>query len=154
MRLKKRAFLFFLFVAIAIVATVSVVYVLFFMTSGLSSAQTAGRLNSIYSRTQVILGNMSDDITALANHSIDNSTFIIRTANLKTGMTALRTELTEMRNVAFPTYKRSIDLLDLGIQWYIDALDYAQNLEFNRISQFLQWGTDDIIQSTYALPKS
>ncbi len=75
-------------------------------------------------------------------------------ANLKTGMTALRTELTEMRNVAFPTYTRSIDLLDLGIQWYIDALDYAQNLEFNRISQFLQWGTDDIIQSTYALPKS
>jgi hypothetical protein len=151
--LKKKAFLFFLFLMVAIVVTAFAVYVIFFLPSGLSSTETATRLNSIYSRTQVILSNMSDNIQDYSQ-GIDNSTYLTRMINLKNDMTALRTELTEIRKVAFPTYTRSIDLLDLGLQWYIDGLDYAQRFNFNSASQCLQWGTEDIIQSTYVLPKA
>jgi hypothetical protein len=153
LRLKNKTFLFFLVLTIAIVVIASVVYVVFFLPSGLSSSETASRLNNIYSQTQIILSNMSDNINDY-NQGIDNLTFSTRMVNLKNDMVALRTELTEIRKVAFPTYTRSIDLLDLGLQWYIDALDYAQRFNFNSASQCLQWGTEDIIQSTYVLPKS
>jgi hypothetical protein len=97
---------------------------------------------------------MSADINEYISQIINNVTFTARMANLKTDMVALKTELIGIRNVAFPTYTRSIDLLDLGLQWYIDALDYAQRFDFSSTSRFLQWGTEDVVQSTYAMPKS
>jgi hypothetical protein len=151
LRLKKWAYVFFIVVAIAIVATASAVYVFFFLPQGLSSADTAGRLNSLYSQTHAILGNMSDYIKDYSNHSINNSTFTTQIADLETKMTALRTDLTELKKVAFPTYVRSIDLLDQGLQWYADALGCAKNFEFDKTSLFLEFGTEDIIQSTYVL---
>jgi hypothetical protein len=152
LRLNKWTFVFFILVAIAIVATASAVYVFFFLPKGLSSAETAVNLSSLYSRTSVIMDNMSDDIKAYSNQSIDNSTFISRITSLETKMTALRTDLTELRKVAFPNYTRSIDLLDQGLQWYADAMGSAQNFDFKKTLQFNEWGTDDVFQSTNALP--
>jgi hypothetical protein len=151
LRLKKWAYVFFILVVIAAVAAASAVYVFFFLPHGLSSAETAGKLNSLYSRASVIMSNMSDYINDYINKSIDNSTFVTRIANLETEMTALRTDLTELRKVAFPTYIRSIDLLDQGLQWYTDALGYAQNFDFLNNSLFLKFGTEDVSQSTYVL---
>lgn len=146
--------MFFALVAIAIIATASAIYVFYFMPVGLSSGETAGRLQSIYSRTVFILNFMSDDMTALANRSIEPETFWTRMADLKNSMTSLRTELTEMKAVAYPTYTQSIDLLDQGLQSYIDALGYAHDLNFNQTSQYLQQGTEYITRSKNALPKT
>jgi hypothetical protein len=142
---------FFILVAVAIVATASAVYVFLSLPHGLSSAETAGKLNNLYSRTRVILGNMSDYIKDYVNQGISNSTFKTLIANLETNVTALRTDLTELRKVAFPTYMRSIDLLDQGLQWYTYALGCAQNFEFDKTSLYLEYGTEDLIQSTYVL---
>jgi hypothetical protein len=138
-------------VAIAIVAAASAVYVFFFFPHGLSSAETAENLSSLYSRTQVILSNMSDDIKEYSNQSIGNSTFTTRMTNLQTKMTALTTDLTELRNVAFPTYTRSIDLLDQGLQWYTDAMGSAQHFDFTNALRFMGWGEEDVSQSAYIL---
>jgi hypothetical protein len=141
---------FFALVAIAIVATASAVYVFFFLPQGLSRADTAGRLSKLYSRTDVILGNMSDYIRDYAN-GMSNSTFKTLMANLEINITALRTDLAVLRKVAFPTYIRSIDLLDQGLQWYTSALGSAQNFDFKSTSQFIGFGTDDVVQSEYVL---
>jgi hypothetical protein len=74
--------------------------------------------------------------------------------DLKSDITSLRIELTEMRPVAFPTYTQSIDLLDRGLQSYVDALDSAFNLNFNQTSQYLQQGTEYITRSKNSLPTS
>ena len=146
--------MFFILVAIAIVATASAVYVFFFLPHGLSSAETAGRLESIYSRTMGILDLMSDDMGSLISRNITVTIFTSRMVDLKNDMTSLGTELTEMKAVAYPTYTQSIDLLDRGLQSYIDALDYAFNLNFNQTSQSLQQGTEYVNRSKNALPKA
>jgi hypothetical protein len=152
--LKKKAFFFFLFIAITIIATASAIYIFFYMPVGLSSAETANRLQSIYSRTVFILNFMSDDMIALANRSITPETFWTRMTDLKTSMTALRTELTEVRKIAFPAYVQSIDLLDRGLQSYVDALSYAHDLNFNQTRTYLLQGTDYVTRSQNALPLS
>jgi hypothetical protein len=147
--LRKRDFLLLTF---AIVVDVLGGYFLAFLPFTMSNAETSGRIYSFYSRTAGILDQMSGDVTAYFNHSIDDSTFMFRIITLKNNMTALRTELTEMRAVAFPTYARSIDLLDSGLQSYINALNSAVELNFEQTSQNVQQGTQYIKQSKNTLP--
>jgi hypothetical protein len=152
LRLNKWSYVFFTLVGIAIVSAASAVYVFFFFSVGLSSADTARSLGTICNQTVVIVGNMNDYINDYSKQGISNSTFKALMVNLEPNMTALRTGLAELRNVAFPTYIRSIDLLDQGLQWLTDASGAAQNFDFNSASLFIEFGQQDIVQSEYVLP--
>ena len=149
LRLKKRDSLLLSF---AIVAAMFGGYLLSFFPFTMSSAETAGRLYSFYSRTTSILDLMSSYVMEYFNHSIDDLTFMYRISILINNVTTLRTELTEMKAVAFPTYEQSINFLDSGLQSYINALDYAYDLNFEQASQSAQQGTEYIKQSRNALP--
>ncbi len=152
MRVKKKAFLFFLFVAISVVAASSAVYLYFFLPKTLSSTETAERLASIYSRTNGILSLMSDDVKYLYNGTIGITTFTNRMQTKRNDMAALRTELLELKNVAHPSYEFSINFLDMGLKAYVKALDYAYNLNFNLTAEYLQRGTRYIDLSRDAQP--
>jgi len=154
MRLKKWGYVFFVLVAIAIIATGSAVYVYFFLPKTLSSAETAGKLSSLYSRASGILELMSEDMKNLANGTISVTTFTTRMDTKKNDMTVLRTELLELKNVAYPTYAMSINLLDMGLQAYIAALGHAYDLNFNLTTQSIEQGTSYIAQSKNALPQA
>jgi len=145
--------MFFSLVTIAIVAGSSAVYVYFFLPKTLSSAETAGRLASLYSRAKGILSLMSDDMKYLANRTISATTFIQWMESEKGDMTVLRVELLELKNVAFPTYALSVNLLDMGLQAYIEALGHAYDLNFNLTAQSIQQGTIYVNQSKNALPQ-
>jgi hypothetical protein len=73
--------------------------------------------------------------------------------DLKGDMLAVRADLTELKKVAFSTYIESINLLDLGLQAYSDAIDYAHDLNFNQTSIYLEQGTDFVNRSKVALPQ-
>ena len=152
MRLKKKAILFFVLVTIAIVAGSLAIYVYFFLPHTLSSAETAGKLSSLYSRARGILDLMSDDMKLLANSTISVTTFSQRMDTKKSDMTVLRVELLELKNVAYPTYALSINLLDMGLQKFINALGYAHDLNFTMTTSSLTDGTSYIAQSKNALP--
>lgn len=145
--------MFFAFVAIAIIAGSSAIYIFFILPQPLTSAETAGRLASLYSRASGILDLMSVDMKYLANSTISVTTFSTRMETKKNDMTVLRVELLELKNVAFPTYALSVNLLDMGLQAYIEALDYAYDLNFNLTAQSIQQGTSYISQSKNALPQ-
>ncbi len=153
LRLKKKAILFFFFVAIAIVAGSLAVYFYFFAPKPLSSAETAAKLESLYSRASGILELMGVDMMNLVNGTISATTFSNRMEAKRNDILVLRTELSELKNVAYPTYAKSINLLDLGLQSYIEALGYARDLNFNLTTQAIQEGTEYIIQSKNALPQ-
>ncbi|MEM2110606.1 MAG: hypothetical protein QXX08_01870 [Candidatus Bathyarchaeia archaeon] len=154
MRLKKKAIMFFFFVAIAIIAGSLAVYFYFFSPKTLTSAETAAKLESLYSRASGILELMSIDMMNLINGTITATTFSNRMEAKRNDMLVLRTELSELKNVAYPTYALSINLLDLGLQSYIKALEYAHDLNFNLAAQAIQEGTNYIIQSKNALPQA
>jgi hypothetical protein len=152
--LKKKALMFFALVTITIVAGSSAVYVYFFLPQTLSSAETARRMNSIYSRTVGILDFMSDDMKELVDRNITATIFSTRMDDLKGDMLAVRADLTELKKVALPTYVESINLLDRGLQAYSDAIDYAHDLNFNQTSIYLGQGTEYVNRSKVALPTS
>ena len=146
--------MFFALVTIAIVAGLSAVYVYFFLPQTLSSAETARRMNSIYSRTVGILDFMSDDMKELVDRNITATIFSTRMDDLKGDMLAVRADLTELKKVALHTYVESINLLDRGLQAYSDAIDYAHDLNFNQTSIYLGQGTEYVNRSKVALPTS
>jgi len=153
LRLKKKAILFFFSVAIAIIAGSLAVYFYFFLPKPLSSAETAEKLAIIYFRASDILKLMSLDVNDLLNGAISNGTFSYRMEFRLSDMEKLRVEVLELKNVAYPTYALSINLLDLGLQSYINALSYARDLDFNQTAQAVQVGTSYIIRSKNALPQ-
>ncbi|MBS7615144.1 hypothetical protein KEJ18_05375 [Candidatus Bathyarchaeota archaeon] len=153
MRLKKKAIMFFFFVAIAIITGSLAIYFYIFAPKTLTSAETAAKLESLYSRASGILELMSVDMMNLINGTITATTFSNRMDAKRNDMLVLRTELSELKNVAYPTYALSINLLDLGLQSYIEALGYAHDLNFNLTAQAIQEGTEYILQSKNALPQ-
>jgi hypothetical protein len=146
--------MFFALVTIAVVAGSSAVYVYFFLPQTLTSAETARRLNSIYSRAVGILDFMSDDMKELVDRNITATIFSTRMDDLKGDMLAVKADLTELKKVTFPTYVESINLLDRGLQAYGDAIDYAHDLNFNQTSVYLEQGTEYVNRSKVALPTS
>jgi len=146
--------MFFALVTIAVVAGSSAVYVYFFLPQTLTSAETARRLNSIYSRAVGILDFMSDDMKELVDRNITATMFSTRMDDLKGDMLAVKADLTELKKVPFPTYVESINLLDRGLQAYGDAIDYAHDLNFNQTSVYLEQGTEYVNRSKVALPTS
>jgi hypothetical protein len=146
--------MFFAFVTIAIIAGSSAIYVYFFLPQPLTSAETARRLNSLYSRTANILNYMSDDMQAWANHTITNATFSNRMSDLKSDMLNVRADLTELRKVAFPTYIESIDLLDSGLVACGYALDYAHDFNFNQTLTYSEQAIEYLLRSARVMPTS
>jgi hypothetical protein len=154
LRLKKKALMFFSLVTIAIVAGSSAIYVYFFLPQTLSSAETARRMEGIYSRTIGILDFMSGDMQELVDRNITATVFSTRMDDLKADMLDVRAGLTELKKVALSTYVESINLLDRGLQAYGDAIDYAHDLNFNQTSNYLEQGTEYVNRSKTALPPS
>lgn len=145
--------MFLVLVAIAIIAVSLAIYVYFFLPKTLSSAETAGKIASLYSRASGILELMSVDMLDVANGTISVTNFTTRMVTKQNDMTALRTELLDLKDVAYPTYAMSINLLDMGLQAYITALGHAFNLNFDQTIQYIEQGTSYIAQSKNALPQ-
>ncbi len=154
MRLKKRAIMFLTLVAIAIIAGSTAIYVFFFLPQQLTSAETARRMEGIYSRATIIMGQMRSDIQEWGARNITNTVFSTRMDDLKADIVTVRADLTELKKVAFPTYVESIDFLNLGLLAYISALDYAHDLNFNQTLTYLDQGTEYVNRSMAALPES
>ncbi len=146
--------MFFSLLVIAIVAGSSAIFVYFFLPQPLTSAETARRLNSLYSRTANILNYMSDDMEEWANHVITNTTFSNRMSDLKSDMLNVRADLTELRKVAFPTYIESIDLLDSGLVACGYALDYAHDFNFNQTLTYSEQAIEYLLRSARVMPAS
>ena len=145
--------MFLALVAIAIIAGSTAIYVYFFLQP-LTSAETAHRLNGIYTRTANILSYMSDDMQSWSDHTISNSTFTTRMSDLKTDMTNVRADLTALRRIAYPTYIESIDLLDSGLVACGYALDYAHDYNFNQTLTYSEQAIEYLLRSARVMPTS
>lgn len=152
MRLKKRAIIFFALVAIAIIAGSSAVWIFFLQP--LPSAETAHRLNGLFTRTASILQYMSDDMNSWANGTISNSTFTTRMSDLREDVITVRADLAALKSIAYPTYIESIELLDSGLVACGYALDYAHDFNFNQTLTYSEQAVEYLLRSARVMPTS
>gem|GEM_PF-3658506 len=119
---------------------------------GLSASQTGNRIGDISSRISVLLsesGTLADKV-GVGELSLD--TFAEEMGRIKKELTALQIEVAELEEDAHPDFLEAIRHFKQGLNYYIEAYGYAENLELDKASEYIKLGTEETNKATEALP--